>query len=182
MTILIKLLFFCFSLSSCLEKPPEILKKTLVGSYSKAKVSAEKVEKQAEKIVLPNSSKFELETLETANAPLDPTLSHALFLSGKEDKEGDLMNKLASINIEALKLAKKIAQGPRYRGRTSDGKNIAVTDDILIESLEKTDINGTVFEENCPRPDPCDPKVSKNLTYPRFKDLNPNPCKFLGQT
>jgi hypothetical protein len=34
-------------------------------------------------------------------------MAHALFLSGKDDKDGDLMNKLALINIETMKLAKK---------------------------------------------------------------------------
>ena len=34
-------------------------------------------------------------------------MAHALFLSGKDDKDGELMNKLALINIETMKLAKK---------------------------------------------------------------------------
>ena len=38
---------------------------------------------------------------------LDPSMAHALFLSGKDDKDGDLMNKLALINIETMKQAKK---------------------------------------------------------------------------
>ena len=38
---------------------------------------------------------------------LDPSMAHALFLSGKDDKDGELMNKLALINIETMKLAKK---------------------------------------------------------------------------
>ena len=39
--------------------------------------------------------------------PLDPALTHAIFLSGNDDRSGNLMNKLALINIETMKMAKQ---------------------------------------------------------------------------
>ena len=56
-------------------------------------------EKKSEQIVF---EEFENDT----DKPLDPSISHALFLSGKEDKRGDLVNKLALINIETMKMVK----------------------------------------------------------------------------
>ena len=35
------------------------------------------------------------------------TLSHAQFLSGRSDETGDLMNKLALINVATMKLVKE---------------------------------------------------------------------------
>ena len=39
--------------------------------------------------------------------PLEPAMAHAIFLSVNDDKEGNLMNKLALINIETMKMAAK---------------------------------------------------------------------------
>lgn len=64
-----------------------------------AKSKIDKVEKKAVEI-----------SVEAPKNPdkdhLDPEMAHAIFLSGKTDKKGEEMNKMALISIEAMKLVK----------------------------------------------------------------------------
>ena len=72
-------------------------KKYLIRAYNKANSSVHLVEQEAEQIRMKVK----------AGKTLDPAMAHAIFLSGKDDRYGNLMNKLALINIETMKMAKQ---------------------------------------------------------------------------
>ena len=108
-------------------------------TYSKAEVTVSFAEEAVSQISI---KKPDLDS----TGPLDPSLSHAIFLSGKSDQAGDLMNKLALINLETMKLAKK-----KFRLDDGSKKDTTGTSELL-----KADISNTVFESLCPKPNPCD--------------------------
>ena len=75
-------------------------KNSLKRAYDKANSTVQVVEQEAEQIVMK-------EIAEVEDRPLDTALAHALFLNGRIDEDGDLMNKLALINTETMKMAAK---------------------------------------------------------------------------
>ena len=76
----------------------------LIKAYGRAETTVKFAEEKASSIAV---SHLQTEAESEAGIPLDPTLSHALFMSGKSDEAGDLMNKLALINLETMKLVQK---------------------------------------------------------------------------
>lgn len=79
-------------------------KENLIRAYGKAESLVNSVEQQAVEISV---RKPEIEEEKSLGNITDPTIFHALFLSGKDDRNGDLVNRLAMINIEAMKLAQE---------------------------------------------------------------------------
>ena len=66
-----------------------------------------------------NSTEAKLKSIEIKKngLKLSPTLSHAKFLSGKSDERGDLMSKLALINVETMKIVKEETEKISRRNR-----------------------------------------------------------------
>lgn len=79
-------------------------KENLIKAYGMAEKMVNQVDARAAEISFTIPKIEDQKSLENVT---DPTIFHAIFLSGKDDRNGDLVNRLASINVQAMKLAQK---------------------------------------------------------------------------